>query len=232
MHYRVAICDDEPAASSYVESLVHQWAQSRGHGISCEVYRSAEAYLFAHSTGGDFDILLLDIEMGPINGVELARRLRRENLRAQIIFITGYSDYIAEGYDVEALHYLMKPLSPERFSAVLDRAAHRLSQSGRALRLELSGETVLIPLQEIVYLESSRNYVTVHAAKDYTVKRPLSELERMLDGHFFRAGRSYIVNLRMVRRVSRTEVMLDGGISLPLPRGMYDPLNQAIIRCL
>ena len=54
----------------------------------------------------------------------------------------------------------------------------------------------------------------------------------MLDGHFFRAGRSYIVNLRMVRRVSRTEVMLDGGISLPLPRGMYDPLNQAIIRCL
>lgn len=78
MHYRVAICDDEPAASSYVESLVHQWAQSRGHGICCEVYRSAEAYLFAHSTGGDFDILLLDIEMGPINGVELARRLRRK----------------------------------------------------------------------------------------------------------------------------------------------------------
>ena len=79
------------------------------------------------------------------------------------------------------------------------------------------------------YLDVHQNYVTVHAKADYTVKRSLGEFERELDGNFYRAGRGMILNLRQIRRVTRTEVHLADGTALPLPRGAYEPLNRAII---
>ena len=164
-----------------------------------------------------------------MDGVEMARRVRRENGTVQIIFITGYSDYIAEGYDVEALHYLMKPVHEERLFAVLDRAVTKLKQEERCLNLELSGEMVRLPFYEIRYLDVHQNYVTVHAGEDYRVKRTLSEFEKELDSRFVRAGRALILNLKYIKRVTKTEVWLSNGTVLPLPRGAYEPLNRAII---
>ena len=84
-------------------------------------------------------------------------------------------------------------------------------------------------MYEIRCLEVRQNYVTVHAKEDYTVKKPLGEFQRELDERFFRTGRSCIVNLACVRRVTRTEVFLDGGLTMPLSRGLYDAINRAII---
>ena len=178
---------------------------------------------------GAYDLILLDIEMPGMDGVSMARAIRRENEAVQIVFITGYSDYIAEGYEVAALHYLMKPIKSEKLRVVLDRAAEKRKQQDRCLNLELSGEMVRLPFYEIRYLEVRQNYVTLHAKREYTVKRTLGEFEKELDQRFFRVGRSLILNLRDVRRVTRTEVRLSDGTVLPLPRGAYEPLNRAII---
>ena len=86
-----------------------------------------------------------------------------------------------------------------------------------------------IPFYQIRYLDVHQNYVTVHAQQDYTVKRTLGDFEKELDDRFFRAGRALIVNLTLIRRVTRTEVHLSDGTVLPLPRGAYEPLNRAII---
>ena len=128
-----------------------------------------------------------------------------------------------------ALHYLLKPVNREKFFSVLDRAVEKHKQNERCLNLELSGEMVRIPLYEIRYLEVCHNYVTIHAGEDYTVKRTLGEFEKELDQRFCRVGRALIVNLKFIRRVTRTEVFLADGTSLPLPRGAYEPLNRAII---
>ena len=98
------------------------------------------------------------------------------------------------------------------------------------MNLELSGETVRVPLREIRYLDVCRNYVTIHGKKDYTVKRSLREFEHQLDTGFCRAGRSLILNLSFVRRVTRTEVYLSDQTVLPLPRGAYETVNREIIR--
>lgn len=225
----IAICDDNPADAAYVQHLLTQWAEARGADCQVELFSSAERFLFRYDENRSFDILLLDVEMGGMDGVTMARRVRRDNQSVQIVFITGYSDYIAEGYDVAALHYLMKPVSREKFFSVLDRAAAQLQQNQRCLNLELSGALVRIPLYEIRYLDVHSNYVTVHARQDYTVKRPLSEFEPALGPDFFRVGRALIVNLRQLRRVTRTEAVLSDGTALPLPRGAYEPLNRAII---
>lgn len=230
MTYQVAICDDEPAAASCIAEIVRQWAAGSGNPAEIRVFPSAEAFLFLYAEDKYFDILLLDIEMSGMNGVELARRVRQENKEIQIIFITGYTDYISDGYEVEALHYLIKPVDAEKLIVVLDRAAEKLKKNERALLIEIRGELIRLPFYEISYLEVRQNYVTIHAKEEYTVKKTLSELEKELDGGFFRAGRSYLVNLGFIRRISKTEVILKNGESFQLPRGMYEPLNRAMIR--
>lgn len=230
MKYRFAVCDDRPEDARLVARLAAQWGLRTASEVELETFPSAEAFLFRYQEQKDFDILLLDIEMPGMDGVELAKAVRRDNDAVQIVFITGYSDYIAQGYEVSALHYLMKPVDEEKFFQVLSRAVGRLARNEPFLILELPGETVRVPLPEIRYLDVQQNYVTVHAREDYTLKRPLAELEAQLDRRFYRTGRSCIVNLTYVRRVARTEAELTTGERLLLPRGQYEKLNQAIIR--
>ena len=226
---KIAICDDSAVDRDYTAGMVEAWARDRGILLILRKFPSAEAFLFQYAEEKDWDILLLDIEMGALDGVSMAKTVRKENEVVQIVFLTGYSDYIAEGYEVAALHYLMKPIKSEKLRVVLDRAAEKRKQQDRCLNLELSGEMVRLPFYEIRYLEVRQNYVTLHAKREYTVKRTLGEFEKELDQRFFRVGRSLILNLKDVRRVTRTEVRLSDGTVLPLPRGAYEPLNRAII---
>ncbi len=229
MDYRIAICDDEETQRAYISALVRSWAEQSDHTVELELFGSAEEFLFHYEEQNNYDILLLDIEMDRIDGITLAKRVRAENEAVQIIFITGYSEYIAEGYEVAALHYLMKPVDREKLLTVLDRAVQKLRKNGRFLTLSLSGETVRVPIYEIRYLDVRQNYVTIHAKKDYTLKKSLGEFEPSLDERFFRIGRSCILNLTCIQRVTKTDVYLTDGTVLPLPRGMYEPLNRAII---
>ncbi len=229
MAYRVAICDDSKADAAYVEKALCQWARDREIEIYARVFPSAESFLWHYAEDKLWDILLLDIEMGDMDGVSLAKQVRRDNEAVQIVFITGYSDYIAEGYEVAALHYLMKPVSTEKLVTVLDRALEKHKQNERCLNLELGGELVRIPFYEIRYLDVQLNYVTIHTKKAYTVKHSLAEFEKQLDARFVRVGRSMIINLKYISMVTKTEVRLSSGEALPLPRGAYEPLNRAII---
>lgn len=230
MSCKAAICDDNPVDCAYVEKLLNIWAHERGIPVLTERFPSAEAFLFRYEEDKTFDFLLLDIEMGDMDGVTLARRVRREDEALQLVFITGYSDYIAQGYDVSALHYLLKPVNQEKLFSVLDRGMEKRRRNQRFLDLEISGELVRIPFREIRYLEVCRNYVTVHGKKEYTVKRPLRDFEKQLDTGFCRAGRSLILNLSFVRRVTKTEVYLSDQTVLPLPRGAYEAINRGIIQ--
>lgn len=229
MRYKIAICDDMEEDVKYISSAVNQWAEKENITVDIETFPSAESFLFRYAEQKAFDILLLDVEMPSMNGVELAKRIRKENDAVQIIFITGYTDYIAEGYEVSALHYLVKPLSETKLFEVLNRAVLKIRKNEKSLFFSLSGEMVRIPIYEIKYLEVQQNYVTVHSKKDYTVKKTLGEFERELDERFYRMGRSFIVNLSCIDKITKTDVFLSDGSVIPLPRGQYGPLNKAFI---
>ena len=110
-----------------------------------------------------------------------------------------------------------------------DRAAEKLSRNEKVLNFEVGGEMVRVPVYQIKYADVSGNYVTIHAAGEITVKMTLGDLEGQLDSRFYRAGRSVIVNLTRISRVTRTEIRLSDGTSIPLPRGAYEGVNRAII---
>ena len=191
--YKIAVCDDNPADADYVADIIRRWAQARAVLIEIERFPSAEAFWFQYEENRCYDILFLDIEMEPegMNGIELAAKLRKNDSSIQLVFVTGYMEYIADGYDVEALHYLLKPVTEEKLGSVLARALARVKAREKELFLQTTDGSVRVLSSEIRYLEVQRNYVTIHAAEEYTVKRTLGDLEKELDESFFRTGRSF-----------------------------------------
>ena len=227
--YKIAICDDLAPDRNYLSSMCETWSRHNRYHIQISKFTSAENFLFYYAEKKDFDILLLDIEMGAMDGVTMARKLRQDNQTVQIIFITGYSDYISDGYEVDALHYLMKPIQEEKLFTVLDRAVTKLIKNEKVLNIISQGEMLRLPISQINYAEVNSNYITIHSQQTITLKMTLSELEKKLDSHFFRAGRSALVNLEKISRVTKKEIYLQDGSIIPLPRGAYEKVNRAII---
>ncbi|MFI3325908.1 MAG: LytTR family DNA-binding domain-containing protein [Clostridia bacterium] len=229
MNLSVGICDDEISQTEYIKKLVSVWVKEQNFSAQIKVFSSAENFLFEYEDCTNFDILLLDIEMDKINGVELAKEIRKKDETVQIIFITGYSEYIAEGYEVSALHYLMKPLNENKLFETLDRAVEKISKNEKTLLVETKDQTAKIPLYQIKYIDVQQNYITIHGAENYVIKKTLGSIEKELDDRFFRAGRSCIVNLNYINRVTKTDIILSNSEKIPLPKGMYDKINRAII---
>ena len=233
MALSIAVCDDNETDLQYITGLVNAWAMQGRIPVSVRTFPSAEAFLFHYSENKDYDILLLDVEMGKLNGIDLAKQIRAQNDSAQIVFITGYPDFIAEGYEVSALHYLMKPVKPEKLVEVLNRAVD-LSQKERPyLLISSERETIRLFFDDIYYAESQGHYMLIHTQQtQYRVRMTVSGLLEKLDEGFYRCGRSFVVSLRHICRITKSEIFLENQVSLPLGRGQYDEINKKMIRYL
>ena len=230
--YLLAVVDDQQKDLVYLKNMIFSCFSSIDPEVQVHIrtYESAQAFLFAFEDDHQaFDMIFLDIEMPDINGVEVAKRIRTKNEIVQLVFVTGYSDYIAEGYDVSALHYLLKPLQRDKLQAVISKAISLIRRNEKRLALSKEGKLWLVPLHEINYIDVYTNYVTVHAAEEVTVKRTLSDVEKELDERFFRVGRSLIVNLNKIRKADRNSITLLNGSVVPIPGNAYEHLMRAII---
>jgi DNA-binding LytR/AlgR family response regulator len=237
MEIRIAICDDEHQQTEYTRMLVSKWAEANNIKITVRMFDSAESFKAAWNEAKEFDALLLDIQMGGQSGVELAKDLRGgAEHKLIIIFITALSDFITEGYDVSALHYLMKPVDEAKFCEVLDRAVKHMSKNITALLLPVEGEQKRVPLDSIIYIESFAHFsevITINGA--FKVKMPISELEQQTAAaqgpvKFIRCHRSYIVGLQYVDKITKTDIHLDNGASIPLSRRLYNEVNKSLIK--
>ena len=230
MKYKIAICDDSDADRKYVLNMVNQWAVTAGHVIHTDTFVSAENFLFHYAEESDYDILLLDIEMGAMDGVAMAKKIRQSNDFVQIVFITGFSDYISEGYEVSALHYLMKPVKQDKLFGVLNRAVDAIKKMERVILLPVDGEILRLPIDQVQYVEAFSHTVSIVTEENtIPVKKSISEMERLLGEGFVRCHRSYLVGLKHISRLSKTEVILDNGKILPLSRSAAAMVHKAFI---
>ena len=231
MKLNIAICDDEQAEIKYLHMLVCCWAKEHETTIHISSFVSAESFLFTYEENKSYDILLLDIEMGKMNGVELAKRIRRDNETIQIIFITGFPDFMAEGYEVSALHYLMKPVKEKKLFDVLEKAQKDLVRKKKSVVITADGEAYRIPMDEIMLCESfAHTTVVTTIRKNYNIKLSISEFKKQLDETFIQCHRSYIIGINHVNHISKTDVVLDNGKIIPLSRRLYSEVNQAFIQ--
>ncbi|MCL2169468.1 MAG: LytTR family DNA-binding domain-containing protein [Defluviitaleaceae bacterium] len=229
---KLAICEDEQATARQIAQFVQNWAFLRTHTICISHFESAEAFLFAYEDDKSVDLLLLDIQMGEMDGMALARKIREGNERVQIIFITGISDYVAEGYDVSAVHYLLKPVKEERLFVALDKAVVSLSKPKRTISVDTAEGVVLIVVDNITHIEALNNELVITTKEEaISCKMPLYKLAEVIsDERFVKTHRSYLVNLAHIKRVTRTEIILDNGATLPLSRRLHKDINNALMK--
>ena len=171
MKLKIAICDDEAKQREYVLGLVNAWAKLGRHLLEIKEFPDAESFLFHYDAEKDFDILLLDVEMGKLSGIDLAKEVRKENATVQIVFITGYYEYFSDGFDVSALHYLIKPVDGRKLYPVLDKAVNNLTYRQRSVLVTTGEADIKVALADILYVESENVYVVIHTVHgDYRMR--------------------------------------------------------------
>lgn len=239
----LAYCEDEEIQIEYIRKLAEQWAAEKGVPLQFLSYRSAEELLFEQGEQYPFDLLILDIDMKGMSGMELAHKIREKGDELPILFLTNRKEYVFEGYEVNAFRYLLKPISEEKLFPLLDEINSPGKEDKRYLIENIEGEIVKIALDSILYLEVSGHYTCIHVMEQdgsaegmaIQIKKSLSDIEQEIlsatDGRkeFVSTHRSYLVNLRHVERVMRTECKLSDGSSIPVSRNSYGAVNQAFI---
>ncbi len=232
---RVAICDDDERLLHYLAKKVESWAEKRREACSAELYLSAEAFLFAWEEKKNVDVLLLDIEMPGIDGMELARTLRRKGERLSILFVTGNPEFALEGYELEALSYLVKPVKDELLFAALDRAARQREERPVLLAALPGGEVQRIYVPEICCLESEGHDTVIwkKGGERLVCRMGMKQLEQELFGvseGFFKPHRSFLINLERVEKIGKKDVYLENQLCVPIARGRWEALNQAYLQ--
>ncbi len=230
MKFNIAICDDEISVASSLKNQVELLFGKSNHTAEMATFSSAEAFLFEYAENKAYDILLLDVEMKNMDGIQLAKKLRRDGFNGEIIFITSHFEFCGEGYEVDALHYLIKPVSVSKLNEVIEKAVEKLLIEPPSVVISCGGETVKLYERDIIYIEAYLHYITIYTAGgEYKVKENISEFEKKLTDVFFKTHRSYLVSLKYITRISRNSVFIKGNKELPLARGKYDEINRAFI---
>ena len=234
--FRIAICEDEKNILDFECSLVKDWADKRSmsRNVQLDSYISAENFLFEIEDKEAYDVLIFDIQMKDMNGMELAKKLRARGCDSTIIFITGVPDYAIEGYEVGAVRYILKPVKPDVLCTLLDAAfEERKKKTEDYFVLGQGADLERIAMDKILYIEARGHYVYMKGMDfEREWKSSFSDASVAFEGkNFFCLRRGLLVNLSHISRISRTDCILDNGESLPVARGVYKDLNDAFIKC-
>ncbi|RBP97260.1 DNA-binding response regulator [Bifidobacterium aemilianum] len=230
---RIGVVEDDPAACQRVLDYLNQYQDEQGEEFVVSAFDDGQAIVDSYSPV--YDILLLDIEMKKMSGLDAARRIRERDQGVIIIFITAAPQYAISGYQVRALSYLLKPVPYFAFSQEIKRSIDQIKEQGYASMLvESGGKQTRLELSQITYIESIRHTIVIHTSEGkISISSTLKELESQLEGQdFYRSNSCYLVNLRHVTAVEDQDCLMSGGerlrISRPRKKGFLAALTDYV----
>lgn len=225
----ILICDDEPAFASLLkERIVHQPSYSKRR-MTVECINDSQS--FTAEKLKNIDILFLDIDMGNINGMDLARQFRKYRKNAVLIFVTNYGEYAAEGYEVNAFRFLSKQKLDEKLSLYFDQALAECQARCRILSVLCGGEEVSLPLDQLIYAATSDGLIEFHlndAARPLLRSRiSMRDLETKLENDgFLRIHKGYLVNMTYIKKLLSSGVTLQTGEKLLVSMHNYPVIKR------
>lgn len=228
----IAVCDDEEIQRSLLKGYLEAWAEAGSHALRISLFSTGRQFLESLKETR-FDIVLLDIQMPDMDGMSAAKALRETDGQTGIFFVTGYEDYLVQGYEVEAFRYLIKPVSEEKLCGALDLFLKKRDGQRKLLMAETPEGIRRMDAAEICYAEAFAHSCELHTLSEcITVKTGISALEKeteKLGLSFFRCHRSYLINIAQVRAVEKEAAVFPGGIRVPVSRRLYQELNRRFI---
>lgn len=228
----LAIVEDESIHGQLLSSYIKNWSDSRKIPISLALFENAEQFLFQWEDT-HYDAVFLDIQMTGMNGMELAHKIRSHDKNISLIFTTGIPDYIEEGYEVNALHYLRKPLNQEKVYACLDKVSSRAKSEHFIILQTPENNIQKIAQEHILYIEARGHETLIQPdqGQSFLCKNSISQLEKMLDAkEFIKCHRSYLCRISAIYRIDKDTIYFENGYSIPVSRRVYQAVNQAFIQ--
>lgn len=230
--YKVAICDDEATSLQINKVLTEEILTNEGISHEITVFDDMETMIKALSdTKAQYDVLLSDILAVGMNGIEAAEELRRLGDRIPIIFISSTAEYALDGYRVNALRYLQKPVQIPKLKEALLEAYQTRNQSKDCLKFQVSDRFYKIDFDDIEYLESQgRDTIVVTMDESICVHMKFSDMEEMLPKNmFFRCHRSYIINLSKAKNLERYQFLTFRDAIIPVSQLQYAETKKRFI---
>lgn len=232
---RIAICDDEWAQIEMLRNFLLRISFRLNMDMKISTFTHGEQLIESYDTNAGFEIIFLDIRLPGMNGVEVAKQIRQKDKRALVVFVSGRADYILKGYEARAFRYILKPASEDAIFDVMNKALLEMQgDEASGLRFKEKGEDVKVDLGDILYFEAQNHKINLICSNTtHNFYGRIGELEKRLsDKGFVRCQKGYLVNASRIRRIRRTEVLLDNGSILPMSANYLKQTKDIFISAL
>lgn len=231
---RLAICDDMPAFSQKIQDLLNNW-ENRPCNLHIDIYTVADALLKAHCAA-PYDIILLDVVMPLLNGIEAAHKLRQTDSTVRIVFLTSSSEFAVDAFAIRANHYLLKPVEPSMLYRCLNELYHEIQKNAACIVIRNNATIHRILLQEIESVEAHLKHMQITRTDGSTLwsTDPLYYFEEKLlaQKNFIKCHRSYLVNLYHVQTYTKKELIMRSGRQIPISRNAHKTVEETYFSLL
>lgn len=237
--YLIALCDDEPVELEKTEKLLRGYEKKYpGPMFMTQSFENTDELLYLVREENYIpDLIFMDIYMPDKEsnsypmGIEAAKGLRNMNYKGKIVFLTTSKEHALEAFDVDALQYMIKPVSEEKLFSLLNGLFQDMEEERKkCILLRIEGRFVRVPLNSIVYCEAQGKTQCLYLADgtQYILRMTMTEIYEQLSQYqeFVRLGVAFIVNLRYIGSLNAKEICMDNGMKIYLPRGTYKGLRE------
>lgn len=237
MKIRIACCDDEKQQLELYKTMFTNIEMRQDIELNVEYFLSGNFMLERfQSEKNPFDLVYLDMDMDEKSGLDLAKEIRQNyHSDCLILFLTNYPKYMQSSFDVRAFQYMIKPVQFEEFERKFNAARKYLEKDDKnRVILKIDEDNVVFFTNEIYYIEkekSSKQFLVYLEDKCVVAKGVLSAIEnQLLEQHFMRTHRSYLVNMKHIRRIQKNDLVLSNGNLVPISRRKEKELKQQFMR--
>lgn len=237
MKIRIACCDDEKQQLELYKTMFTNIEMRQDIKLNVEYFLSGNFMLERfQSEKNPFDLVYLDMDMDEKSGLDLAKEIRQNyHSDCLILFLTNYPKYMQNSFDVRAFQYMIKPVQFDEFERKFNAARKYLEKDDKnRVVLKIDEDNVVFFTNEIYYIEkekSSKQFLVYLEDKCVVAKGGLSAIEnQLLEQHFMRTHRSYLVNMKHIRRIQKNDLVLSNGNLVPISRRKEKELKQQFMR--
>lgn len=233
---KLAIIEGEEVHTELLTRYVKAWGRDRNIPVVLTSFPSAESFLFTWESSRDFDVLFADIQTEQNEFLEMARQIRKKDLKITIIFTTSIAEHAEEKCGIKAMYYLLKPIDQEKMSRCMDRISKK-SRSEKFLLVQTGSGTMKLALDKIMYIEARGHGCIIEfcpqPGRTFQLEsaESISALETRLDKrNFIRCHRSYIVRIDKIRQIRRAWIEMQNGSKIGVSRRLYSDVSQMFAR--